>query len=881
MQLICPECGFSATIDPGKIPPAGTMAGCPKCSCRFRIDQPQISHPAPAEDLLVVCPACSNRQSFSAVCEKCGIIFARYRRPAERSAAAQPPPKASVDYGKVARRSAVPAAVLLAFLLLWIFVKDLIPTTFSTKHETVSVTSALKHSVAVRSDGTVWTWGENKYGQLGNGRRDAGHAQPHKVPGIDNVVAVAAGERHTLALKKDGTVWSWGDNESYQLGDTSGSVGRTEPAQVAELVGVTAIGTGGLFSVALKSDGTLWYFGDNFLGGSGGGAAPNLARPRLISGIEDVAAVSCGRKSIVALKKNGTVWCWGENGDGQCGDGGNGVLWEPKEVTGLDSVQQVAAGEHFALALKKDGTVWAWGWLSVASAKNLERQSRPAPIPGLTGIKDIKAGYWLALALRDNGTVWHSGFGGKAAPGEQRSFADILKRHKTASTGAIFAGGKDAFLEKRDGSLLCWGLNDFGKAEKKGEKKILTLQALAFDLVPADGEPNVAAEAKSELPEIRFQAIAAGSTHSLALASDGTVWAWGENEAGQVTDKPLGSANTPRQVCEKGGRPLAEMVSIAAGSNTSLAVKRDGTLWLWGQHLSLPQHVNMSRSGSNGQWNGQPQNFITPTIIEGIRDAVAVAGGYGGFNRFVVLHGTGKLSRFGTYDKEVSPMQLRPLEGLTDVVALSAGAIHFAALKNDGTVWTWGGNDNGQLGNGTTMSQDNPQRVAGLSDVVSLATGNDVTVVAKKNGTVWGWGKNIYALTRKGLNVASSYSPLQIPGLKDIVAVAMPGNGFLDANHYLAVDRSGRVYSWGFNSFGQLGQGTRGHVTVKTAALIEGVDGVTAVAAGLAHSLALRSDGTIRSWGRNSSGQLGNASGNDSAFPVSVVSSGGAVEKKL
>jgi len=258
-----------------------------------------------------------------------------------------------------------------------------------------------------------------------------------------------------------------------------------------------------------------------------------------------------------------------------------------------------------------------------------------------------------------------------------------------------------------------------------------------------------------------------------------------------------------------------------------------------------------------------------------VHDALAVAGN-NGLRRYVLLHGDGRLSSFGSFDKETPPLLVRSLPGVTGVAAVAAGAKHFAALKRDGTIWTWGENDTGQLGDGTTTPRDTPRRVMGIGSVISLAAGNNVTLAVKKDGSVWGWGRNIYGITPKGLDVTSSHSPVRIDGLKAIVAVAVPGNGYHDSNHYLAVDRNGRVFTWGFNSQGQLGQGTKGHVTVRKPAMIDGLDGVTAVAAGLTHSLALRSDGTIRSWGGNSSGQLGNANGFDSAFPVGLV----VVEKK-
>jgi alpha-tubulin suppressor-like RCC1 family protein len=176
--------------------------------------------------------------------------------------------------------------------------------------------------------------------------------------------------------------------------------------------------------------------------------------------------------------------------------------------------------------------------------------------------------------------------------------------------GAIFAGGRDAFLEKSDGTLLCWGTNDYANPAKKGEKRDLSLAVLAFE--PFSGEENSTAgnDVQGEQAVIKFRAIAAGSKHSLALAEDGTVWAWGENEAGQVTDKAVGSANAPRQVADRGGRTLDEVISIAAGMNTSLAVRRDGSLWLWGQNPSLDEYISLGRSGSNGVWGGRtPQQY--------------------------------------------------------------------------------------------------------------------------------------------------------------------------------------------------------------------------------------------------------------------------------
>jgi alpha-tubulin suppressor-like RCC1 family protein len=755
----------------------------------------------------------------------------------------------------------LPALTLLGLLLLWIFVKDLIPTTVVKVHQTLAATSSGSHSAAVRSDGTVWTWGSNEYGQLGNGRRDDGHPEPELVMGLEGCVSVAAGARHTLALKKDGTIWSWGDNESCQLGDSSGIVGRAEPAQVAGLEGVSAIGAGELFSIALKKDGTLWYFGDSFVGGStNGGIFHDFAKPRRIGGIRDVIAVSCGRRSVLALKKDGTVWNWGVNSDGQCGGKTVQILWEPVQVQGLDDAVAVAAGEHFSLALKKDGTVWGWGSLLVRPGKSLQHQYQPVQIEEVTGVTEIKAGNSFAVALKKNGTVWYSG-ADPNLPGEPRSAWEILKRSKLASTIAIFAGGEDAFLEKRDGTLLCWG----------PKNKQLTLASVKFKA--KEEKIDVAASATAEeaqvSPSERYQAIAAGSDHSLALGVDGTVWAWGENEFGQLASSKVGSGNRPLQICEQGGAPLTQVVSIAAGAVYSMAVKSDGTVWIWGKGPAAVRQPASSRTGRNGVWEGAPVKPMLPTKVPGIQDASAVAGGYGGSSRFVVLHTDGTLSTLANF-RFLTPMQVTPLPGATGIVAISAGATHFAALRSDGTVWTWGSNDAGQLGNGSTAPSDQPQQVRGIADVSAVAAGNNVTLVVKKDGTLWGWGKDVHGVLGEGLAVRSSLSPVRIPGVKDVVALAIPGQGYANGSHFLAVDSGGKLWSWGFNASGQLGQGTKGVEMLNTPKPVPGLDGVSSVAAGVSHSMALLSDGTIRSWGKNSSGQLGNSSGADSAFPVRV-----------
>jgi alpha-tubulin suppressor-like RCC1 family protein len=145
---------------------------------------------------------------------------------------------------------------------------------------------------------------------------------PGPVSGLSNVIAIAAGDTHTVALKSDGTVWTWGDNSFGQLGDGTTTL-RTTPVQVSGLGNVLAIAAGVWHTVALKSDGSVWVWGDNNSGQLGNGTADTSPHPtpNQASGLSSIIAIEAGEHHVVALKSDGTVWTWGNNGLGQLGDG--------------------------------------------------------------------------------------------------------------------------------------------------------------------------------------------------------------------------------------------------------------------------------------------------------------------------------------------------------------------------------------------------------------------------------------------------------------------------------------------------------------------------------------------------------------------------------
>jgi alpha-tubulin suppressor-like RCC1 family protein len=281
----------------------------------------------------------------------------------------------------------------------------------------VQIAAGSSFGLALRSDGTVWGWGSNGAGQLGDGTTTPSQTTPVEVTGLSAVVAVAAGIDQSLALRSDGTVWAWGADRYGQLGDAANNAAQPTPVQVTGLTGVTKIAAGGLFSLALRSDGTVWAWGYNAVGELGNGTTADSNVPVQVTGLARITAIAAGEgDSAMAIRtypKTGvtSVWTWGSNDAGQLGDGTLSSHLVPEQVTGIGArgIAGIAVGNGFELALGADGSVWAWGadgYGQLGIGPQFTRFTRPLQaIAAGSGIVQLAAGVNHALALRSNGTV--------------------------------------------------------------------------------------------------------------------------------------------------------------------------------------------------------------------------------------------------------------------------------------------------------------------------------------------------------------------------------------------------------------------------------------------------------------------------------------------
>jgi alpha-tubulin suppressor-like RCC1 family protein len=238
------------------------------------------------------------------------------------------------------------------------------------------------YTISIKNNGTLWSWGANGYGQLGMGNTNEDYNNIAQVGNNSDWSLISAGSSHVISIKTNCTIWLWGYNNKGQLGLGDTGINRNTPTQIGSLSYWSIVAAGNSHSIALKTDSTLWSWGNNQYGQLGLNDTNNRTTPSQFNANSDWLTIIAGSDHTLSIKTNGTLWSWGRNNNGQLGLGDSGTATYRKTPTQIGNASDwatIAAGDTHTIARKTDNTIWAWGFNNMGQLGFLPTVRRMTP----------------------------------------------------------------------------------------------------------------------------------------------------------------------------------------------------------------------------------------------------------------------------------------------------------------------------------------------------------------------------------------------------------------------------------------------------------------------------------------------------------------------
>lgn len=698
-----------------------------------------------------------------------------------------------------------------------------------------------QHSCVILKDQTIRCWGSNTNGRLGNNSTE-NSAEPVAVVGLSGAVSVYAGFATTCATLESGTTLCWGESRTNILGSESDD-DLLVPKEIPALENNLGFDAGRLFSCQIRPDKTVSCAGEGSDGQQGNGTRNDNAVYSPVSGITNASELELGQNHACVIVDNGIVKCWGRNSDGQTGLGNDDErrVLLPVTVPGISTATKLALTQSASCALLSNGTIKCWGNNSFGEigngSDNLE-EFIPQFVSGITNAVAIVADDEHVCALLNDETV--------------RCWGD--------NSRGVLNNGDAAFLNQNTPQLSQGFSNVQALGTGSDFKCVVTgsnsanrkLQCVGDNFVNQAGAPSfeiISAPTSTTSLPYDVSAIAAGFDHSCALYTTGQAACWGSNSFGQLG---LGNLDHNPEPATISG--LSNAVDIDAAGNTTCVVLDGGQVQCWGD-------------GDNGELgNGATVDSASPVNVSNINSAIKV--GVGQFHACAVLSkgtvecwGNNFRGQLGTTTVDFESSVPVAVDNVTTAVDVFLGSQTSCAILSDGKIHCWGSSQDGVI---PPVDDVTPATVTGLENVTDMAL--DVqNGCAVDQGDLICWGRNTFGqLADPDID---KRTPTHIEELSDVVAV-----GLSDKTVCAATDdgNTPEVYCWGTNSNGNLGVGDesrpRSNVPLKVHAL-GSVDQFTYYGN---HFCALSKPRTVSCWGLNTFGEIGNGTRGFLASPNDI-----------
>jgi alpha-tubulin suppressor-like RCC1 family protein len=651
----------------------------------------------------------------------------------------------------------------------------------------VAVSGGARHTCAIRSDGSLWCWGDNMAGQLGDGTMTP-RLLPTRVGSDSDWTAIAAGTTHTCGVRAN-QAFCWGQNDYGQLGNGTIMEAST-PQLVIGGLQFQAVAVGRIHSCGIDASGAVYCWGGNTDGQLGIGTTDPHKDPQLVSAAA-ASSVAAGDRHTCAVFAGG-VACWGDNSSGQLGDLGPSTNQPGNRLPLGQPITTVVAGNAHTCAVAQSGALFCWG----ANQFGQTAQT-PTPLPTTPLRVGVPTAVSAAAAGAAHTCVNASGqvlcFGQNVAG--QIGNGATLDVHAPTSVGNDFdparapaAGGVHSCAIRHDGGLLCWGSSGDGQigdgtadnryrpaqiagswgAVEPGEHHACAI-ALADRSLWCWGSnqhgqlgdgTNTAQTTPKLVAGMAWQRVSTGNNHSCGIDESGQLFCWGANAAGEIGDGSMTDRNVPQRIGN-----AADWVEIKAGYEFTCGLRMDHSLYCWG----------------NG---GNP----TPTQV----------GAAGSFHQIDRGCGVDSLGNLQCWAKGGTLRALTVVDASMLWSSATAGYEHGCAIRTDQTLWCWGHNARGQLGTGDTNDATAPVQIGQSYNDVSAGSFYTCGLRGDQGAQILScWGANDGGQLGDGTRTDSLTA-------EDLPTTFNAINAGVTSTCAMSDDK---LFCWGDDSSGQLGIG--------------------------------------------------------------------------